>query len=441
MFSRKALYILLTISIFSTASFAAAGPRPGELNAADFFSKTSPTSGIQQAIDALPKDGGTVFLPAGTYKMTRSINLRSGVILRGAGPLTVITRRDPWYQQPLTISGDEGDKKITVKDASGFIPGREIFIRSAETGGWHSTHAIITKINGNEISLDIPLFKGYQISHNPVAANFFPFIYAIDVKNLRVENLTVDGQKPAESTTDWIVDFTVSGIHFKNIVNSVISNVTLTGIPGDGFSIQGGDNTSITNCIAEHCLGNGLHPGTSGTNGIWADNIARFNGKCGLFFCWGIRHLLVQGNQLYNNKMHGIGNIGEGGSGDRYNIINANFCYNNGMSGIDCYKGGNNIVTNNVCENNSQAEPGRYPGIGVTDTFNTIISGNRCFDFQKTGSKTQLHGIFVTGTSRDNIIKDNIITGHIKRGIAGPALRDNIVKDNIISATHNPAGM
>jgi len=289
---------------------------------------------------------------------------------------------------------------------------------------------------------DTPLFKAYTTDHNAVAVNFFPAIYAIDSKNVRIENLTVDGLRPTESTTDWIVDFTVSGIHFKNIVNSVISNVTLTGIGGDGFSIQGGDNTSITNCIAEHCLGNGLHPGTSGTNGAWTDNIARFNGKCGLFFCWNVRHLLVQGNQLYNNKMHGIGNIGEGGTGgDRYNVVNANFCYNNGFSGIDCYKGGNNIVTNNVCENNSQAESGRYPGIGVTDTFNTIISGNRCFDFQKPGSKTQGYGIFVTGSSRDNVITGNILTGHINKGIFGPALKNNIVKDNITSAAHNPTGM
>jgi len=215
MLSKKTLYIFSTILIFSTVSFAAAGPRRGDLNAADFFSKSSPTSGIQQAIDALPPEGGTVFLPAGTYKLTRPINLRSGVTLRGAGPLTVITRRDPWHQQPLISSGKEGDKKIIVKDASQFIPGREIFIRSFKTGGWHSTHALITKINGNQISLDTPLFKAYTTDHNAVAVNFFPAIYAIDSKNVRIENLTVDGLRPTESTTACAAfTYVADAVHF-----------------------------------------------------------------------------------------------------------------------------------------------------------------------------------------------------------------------------------
>ena len=47
----------------------------------------SPTSGLQEAIDALPASGGTVLLPAGVYPLRRSVLLRSNVTLRGAkGP-------------------------------------------------------------------------------------------------------------------------------------------------------------------------------------------------------------------------------------------------------------------------------------------------------------------------------------------------------------------
>lgn len=47
---------------------------------------------IQQAIDALPKEGGVVQLKEGVYLVKRSIQLRSGVTLRGAGSQTVLRK-------------------------------------------------------------------------------------------------------------------------------------------------------------------------------------------------------------------------------------------------------------------------------------------------------------------------------------------------------------
>ena len=138
-----------------------------------------------------------------------------------------------------------------------------------------------------------------------------------------------------------------------------------------------------------------------------------------------------------------MGGLGVGGTGgDRYNVVSGNFCYNNGRCGIQMSKGGNNIVVNNVCENNSQEEPLRWPGILVEDTYSSIISGNKCLDFQVPDSaKTQGYGILITGKSRDNIIKDNILTGHPRGGVAGEALGNNKVEGNIYSGNHEPAGI
>jgi parallel beta-helix repeat protein len=151
----------------------------------------------------------------------------------------------------------------------------------------------------------------------------------------------------------------------------------------------------------------------------------------------------VSGNRFHDNGWNGMGGLGEGGEGgDRYNVVSGNFCYNNAKCGIQCINGGNNIVVNNVCENNSRGDPGRWPGILVEDTYLSIISGNKCFDFQVSDSaKTQGYGILVTGTSRDNIISDNILTGNLHEGISGEALGKNRVEGNIYSKNHKPAGM
>lgn len=53
------------------------------------------TSSIQAAIDAVPA-GGTVYLPAGTYRLTGQLTVSSGITLLGAGPsATVLHQTDP----------------------------------------------------------------------------------------------------------------------------------------------------------------------------------------------------------------------------------------------------------------------------------------------------------------------------------------------------------
>ncbi len=40
---------------------------------------------FQSAVNALPSSGGAVLVPAGTYLLRSSINLKSGAVLRGSG--------------------------------------------------------------------------------------------------------------------------------------------------------------------------------------------------------------------------------------------------------------------------------------------------------------------------------------------------------------------
>jgi len=75
---RLALLLLAALALADARPAAAVDQERPVLNALDF-------AGIQEAVDRLPRTGGTVVVPAGTYVVPKKIRLRSGVELRGEG--------------------------------------------------------------------------------------------------------------------------------------------------------------------------------------------------------------------------------------------------------------------------------------------------------------------------------------------------------------------
>ncbi|MFC1614769.1 right-handed parallel beta-helix repeat-containing protein [Gemmatimonadota bacterium] len=437
---RSIIHLLLAACLLLLVSQLSAGQK---VSAADFQSPDSRTAGIQEAVDALPPEGGIVYIPAGTYEITRAIHLRSGVYLRGDGDHTVIARAEPCVQVQLSAPAMKGEKKVKVRDVSAFKKGNEVCVHSDSSHGWWCTHTLITAIEGNTLSLADTLTHNHRPPGNATASNLFPCIYANEARDIRIEDLCIDGRMTDQDREKLDNDFTLSAVHFRDVSDCLVARVHVKNYPGDGISIQIGDNATVTQCLSEYNLGHGFHPGTGITSGAWTYNVGRYNGWDGLFFCHRVRHSIMSGNRFDHNGWNGIGGLGVGGTGgDRYNVISGNFCSDNAKSGIECKVGGNNIITNNVCENNSQSEPGRWPGILVRDTHSSIISGNRCLDFQQPDSAaTQGYGILVIGDSRDNIISGNLITGFVREGISGDALYRNVVEDNLVRASHKPAGI
>jgi hypothetical protein len=354
-----------------------------------------------------------------------------------------VRRRHKISHTPLSLPASTGERKVAVEDSSGFVVGDAICVRSKESFGWWSTHTLVSSISDHTITLEDELSHDYLLEEEAFALNLFPAFYAVDARDIRIENLFIDGGMTDRDREELPVEFTLSAIHFRAVDDCIVKEVHVKDYPGDGISIQAGDNATVTNCLCEYNLGHGFHPGTGLSSGAWTYNVGRYNGWDGLFFCHRVRHSVISGNRFHDNGWNGIGSLGIGGEGgDRYNVVSANFCFNNAKSGIDCRGGGNNTVSENVCGNNSQGEPGRWPGILVEDTFDSLITGNRCFDFQEPEEdKTQGYGILVTGESRDNLITENIVTGHPREGISGDALKSNVVELNIVKRKHEPAGM
>ncbi|MBI1311687.1 hypothetical protein GC176_10370 [bacterium] len=79
------------------------GARP-EIDAARFPS-------LQAALDAIPKEGGLVRLPAGTFEITQPLVVRHGdVVIQGAGGATHIVNRNEDGQPALIIQHPDGEK-------------------------------------------------------------------------------------------------------------------------------------------------------------------------------------------------------------------------------------------------------------------------------------------------------------------------------------------
>jgi hypothetical protein len=397
------------------------------VDAKDFFDPASPTSGLQEAVNHLKPDGGTVYLSPGTYKVRKSIVLFPGVYITGSGEYSVIERADTCVQKPLVAPAKTGDTEIQVDDASGFVRGGEITIFSNTNSGFNSAVAVIKEVKGKTLVLDRALRKDYLTDKRAAVLNFFPAFTMNNGENIRIENLVIDGKMKQGAA--YHGDFVYSAIHLVHVSNIFIDKVIIRRYPGDGFSIQGGSNASVTNCVAEYNLGNGFHPGTTLRGSTWSQNTGRFNGGDGLYFCYNVRYATVSGNHFYNNRENGIGDLGKGGEeGDQMNVVSGNFCFNNSKAGIECTPGGNNIVIDNVCENNSKSEPGKYAAISLRDTHSTIVKGNRCSDSASAGKESS--GIRLVGKCSSNMITDNIISGY-SGGVAGENLESNTVERNI----------
>jgi len=390
-----------------------------------FYDPDDPTCGIQAAVDSLPPQGGVVTVPPGRYVLRRAIHLDSNVTLAGAGPSTILTR-GPLHRTRLAKTGRQGDRTVAVEDAKGFRVGREVGIFSRRVRSWLTTHAVITAIEGRTLTIDPPLKQVYEVEDAAATVDAFPAIYAAHRANVEIRDLCIDGNVDG---TPELLDFTFEAIHLWDTSDSIVRRCMVRHWPSDGIGVQQGTNVKVLHCTAAGCLGHGFHPGTSLKHAIFDGNVARHNGQDGFYFCASCHYLVVSNNVLHDNGGSGIGGLG--GGGDRFNIVCHNVCQGNGKCGIEAVGGTENVISGNVCTNNSQARPGFYPAIFLLDATCTTVSGNHCTDSQQT--PTQLAGILESGDADRNVFTANNLASQPGKGLVvrGPQSKQvgNLVAD------------
>ncbi len=335
------------------------------------------SSAIQIALDALKtRGGGTVRLNPGTYEITGPVRLYDNVSLIGSGETTILRKCDG-FRTSFIIDADWGMVKAVVKDASGFRKGMGIqLFDNDHKQAWAVTTALITDIDGNVIYFDNNTVHDYVASKNGVVTNACSVVEAVGVKNARIADLVIEGNK---DRNDYINGCRGGGVYIHKSRNCLVENVRVNEFNGDSFSWQITENITLKGCEASNGNGLGFHPGTGSDHSVMENCSGHHNAGDGLFLCWRVQNGIFRDNVFFANGDNGI-SIGHK---DTDNIFENNHVYENAHQGVlfrdenEQNAGHRNTFTGNIIENN--------------------------------GMKGEANGFYIGGVTRDIVIKNNII--------------------------------
>jgi PKD repeat protein len=310
------------------------------------------TSAIQSAINSCAS-GSAVYLPSGTYKITSSLRLRSGVVIRGDGsPTTKIVNYS--NGDAIVISGEvqygpstnitsgstKGSSSIVVSSASSFPVGSLVVVDQLNdaaltnsSGGegncdWCSRDngarslgeiAVITAKSGNTLTLSHPLLYGY---------NKTPQIYLFcqaPIVNAGVENLYIKTSSSGLADAcgvDMIVAYGcwVKNVEFDKIPRKCVWVQASTGcevrksyfhdatqLDGDhGYAISTQSQSSL--CLYEDNIFYNMHANIAFGSGGGVGNVAAYNYGYNCIHeqpSWFIHSFATHGAHTYMNLWEG----------------------------------------------------------------------------------------------------------------------------------------
>jgi parallel beta-helix repeat protein len=351
----------------------------------------SDSRALQAAVDYIAGlGGGTVEIRHGEYLMYDSLHLRTNVTVRGDRGKTILRKADG-VVSALVLDGDFGEQQVTVEDPTGFNVGYGVAVWDDRAGGFHTTVARITGRNANTFSIDKPLMADCMVSNKGKAATVFPAISAYNTKGVRIENLTIDGNKQSNVHLNGCRG---AGIFLYRAFGTLIQGCVVRNYNGDGISFQQSNDVTVVDCICENNASLGIHPGSGSQRPAVRNCIARLNGTDGLFLCWRVRHGLFEDNLLEANGQFGI-SIGHKDSDNmlRRNVIRLNnrdgVFFRNESLGMAAHR---NRLEDNIIENNGAA--GQAAGIRIRGhTNNLVFKNNTIRDTRPDESQTQTVGI------------------------------------------------
>jgi hypothetical protein len=374
---------------------------------------------IQKAIDrvAAAGGGGTVVIKAGTYLLANSVRLASHVRLRGEGPERTLLKKAAGVQSKLKIDADYGEMIATVEDVSGFAPGMGVTILdNGNSDAWNPSVRTVESIEGNTLRFDRFLHMDYSVAKQGQVFNTFPLIAGFNVEDVRVEDLSVDGNRAGSGILDGCQ---TAGIYFFHSQRMTIHNCVARDYPGDGISLQFVEDPVVDNCEAAGNAYLGIHLGTGALRGIVRSCRAHDNGRDGLFLCWRVQHARYERNQSWNNGQDGISL----GHKDTDNIFIGNSSSGNARAGIYFRdENASNAASRNTFEENTLEDNGRpgEPGYAIRvegETSDLKFVSNTIRSRRPDGVVVQPVGIYI-GPKTDRIITDkNLFMGEVEKAI------------------------
>jgi len=274
------------------------------------------TTAFQKAIDALPAEGGTVYVPAGTYAIDakRSVRLRSRMHLQLAPRARLVARRNALERAYVLNAHRVSDVEIS----GGQIVGdRDMHLGT--TGEWG--HGIMIRGSARVTVRDIRISRcwGDGISIGGEAAKGSAVISSEDVVIARVvctgnrrQGLTIGRSRKVRVHDSEFSNTSgtnpQSGIDIEpdapgSTQDVQIENCLVLGNRGPGIQIYHRvSGVSIKRCTIERNGGHGVLA-VSASDGLIADNRIRGNGLAGIGLQKRTSDFQILGNQFDNNAV------------------------------------------------------------------------------------------------------------------------------------------
>ncbi len=214
---------------------------------------TDDTAALQAAIEACPT-GQAVYVPAGTYYISAALNLKSNMVVRGAGPddtkIIQYGNAQAFYLHGAdsfaytdALSGYEKDSDtIKVRDSGIFQVGDMVrldqlndpaLVTNVGTGGtctWCGRYgvngaramgevALVTQISGSSVTLNRPLYYTYGTTHRPQLGRQC----RIPIQYAGIEDMTIQSA-PATTSGDLIRLYDALYCWVKNVETYLVAD-------------------------------------------------------------------------------------------------------------------------------------------------------------------------------------------------------------------------
>ena len=243
------------------------------------------------------------------------------------------------------------------------------------------------------------------------AATVFPIISGYHAQGVRVESLTLDGNKGENVHLNGCRG---GGIFLYRCPGAVVERCTVRRYAGDGISFQQCNDVTVVDCLSEENISLGIHPGSGSQRPTVRGCTARRNGEDGLFLCWRVKNGVFEDNCLEGNGRFGI-SIGHK---DTDNLLRNNQVRGNYEDGVyfreesEGMAGHRNCLEKNLIENNGVKHAAA--GIRVRgQTRGLVFKDNVIRDTRQAGERKQQVGIRLEERVGDVTLKGNRIDAAI----------------------------
>ena len=364
------------------------------------------------------RGGGVVELTEGEFAVHDAIYLQSSVTLRGQGSKTVL-KKCAALRTSLLVDADAHECVVDVAEPTGFEVGMGVTIGD-ERNAIRDRCSVrtITWKSGNTLGFGRSFESTQMVQHGAFVQVTFPVIYGLEVENVAVENLSVDGSSEQNPIIDSWAD---GGIYLLRVRGARLANCDAYNLSGDGISLNTSHVILIEECRARDNARLGVHIGGGSQRTVVRNcrivgNRLRGYNRDGLYLCFSAQHGVYEGNVI-------VGNLGAGisiGHKDGDNLFENNVIRGNSQAGVfyrtDTYRTYGNVFRNCVIEDNGDEVRGH--GFYVAgDAHHLVLENCTIRDTRPQGSKLQRIGLSVGPGVQDVVAKGCTVEGNAEQDI------------------------